>query len=258
VRSDPVLLGRILQNLVVNAVRYTRAGHVELAAVPHQGSIHVIVSDTGPGIPEDRRDTIFAEFVRLHEDRTVQGLGLGLAIVDRLVKLLGHRIALESLPGRGSSFRVELAAAGPRVRGERAENAAPAVAPGASALAGRRVLVVDDDLDILLGMRALLEEWGAQVTLAASAEEALECIELGPPPDAVVADYRLGDGLGTELVETIRQTLSRRVPAIVVTGSSSEVLLADLARHGLTHLAKPIAPARLRAALVELLRGAGE
>ena len=182
----------------------------------------------------------------------------GTAIVDRLVRLLGHRIALESLPGRGSCFRVELAAAGPRAAGERAESAAPGAGPAAGALAGRRVLVVDDDLDILLGMRALLEEWGAQVTLAASAEEALECVELGAPPDVVVADYRLGDGLGTELVETIRRALARRVPAIVVTGSSSEVLLADLARHGLTHLAKPIAPARLRAALVELLRGAGE
>ena len=256
VRSDPVLLGRILRNLVVNAVRYTREGHVALSAVQHGGSVHVVVSDSGPGIPEERREAIFAEFVRLEEDASVQGLGLGLAIVDRLVRLLGHRIVLESLPGRGSSFRVELAAASSAARGERAESdlaAGAAASPGA--LAGRRVLVIDDDLDILIGMRALLEEWGAQVTLAASAEEALECVEMGRPPDAVVADYRLGDALGTELVEAIRRNLSRRVPAIVVTGSSSEDLLADLARHGVPHLSKPIAPARLRAALVELLRG---
>jgi signal transduction histidine kinase len=258
VRSDPVLLGRILQNLLVNAVRYTREGRVELSAVQHEGSVHVLVSDTGPGIPEDRREAIFAEFVRLHEDAAVQGLGLGLAIVDRLVKLLGHRVVLESLPGRGSSFRVELEAAGARARGGRVEgDAAEGAELRPGALAGSRVLVIDDDLDILLGMRALLEEWGAQVMLAASAEEALECVEMGGPPDAVVADYRLGDALGTEVVEAIRRAVSRRVPAIVVTGSSSEDLLADLARHGLPHLSKPIAPARLRAALVELLRAAG-
>ena len=254
VRSDPVLLGRILQNLVVNAVRYTREGHVELSAVQHEGSVHVWFRIRGPGIPEDRREAIFAEFVRLHEDTSVQGLGLGLAIVDRLVKLLGHRVVLESLPGRGSSFRVELAAASAGARGERGSKRPTAGERGPGALAGSRVLVIDDDLDILIGMRALLEEWGAQVTLAASAEEALECVELGGPPDAVVADYRLGDALGTEVVEAIRRAVSRRVPAIVVTGSSSEVLLADLARYGLAHLSKPIAAARLRAALVELLR----
>ena len=255
VRSDPVLLGRILQNLVVNAVRYTREGYVALSATQHDGSVQVQVSDTGPGIPDERREAIFAEFVRLHEDASVQGLGLGLAIVDRLAKLLGHRIALESLPGRGSNFRVELSAASGDSRGERVESeAAGGVGPGAGALAGRRVLVIDDDLDILIGMRALLEEWGAQVTLAASAEEALESVEMGRPPDVVVADYRLGDALGTEVVEAIRRAVSRRVPAIVVTGSSSEELLADVARHGVPHLSKPIAPARLRAALVELLR----
>jgi signal transduction histidine kinase len=257
VRSDPVLLGRVLQNLLVNAVRYTRDGHVALSAVQHDGNVHVLVSDTGPGIPEERRDAIFAEFVRLHEDASVQGLGLGLAIVDRLVKLLGHRVVLESLPGRGSSFRVELASA--RTHGDRGdvEPEGSAAAGAAGALAGRRVLVIDDDLDILLGTRALLEEWGAQVTLAASAGEALESVETGGPPDAVLADYRLGDALGTEVVEAIRRAAGWSVPALVVTGSSSEGLLADLARHGLAHLSKPIAPARLRAALLELLRSSG-
>ena len=85
VRSDPVLLGRILQNLLVNAVRYTRKGHVALSAVQHGGEVHISVSDSGPGIPEERREAIFAEFVRLHEDASVQGLGLGLSIVERLV-----------------------------------------------------------------------------------------------------------------------------------------------------------------------------
>jgi len=257
VRSDPVLLGRILQNLLVNAVRYTREGHVALRAEEREREIYIFVSDTGPGIPEDRRDAIFAEFVRLHEDPSVQGLGLGLAIVDRLVKLLGHRVVLESLPGHGSSFRVEVAAASAGARGDRVSNPTAGSA-GPGALAGSRVLVIDDDLDILMGMQALLEEWGARVTLAASAEEALESVETDGPPNAVVADYRLGDALGTEVVAAIQRAAGRRVPAIVVTGSSSESLHADLARHGLTHLSKPIAPARLRAALFELLRGAVE
>jgi signal transduction histidine kinase len=255
VQSDPVLLGRILQNLLVNAVRYTREGEVALSAELRDGAVHVCVSDTGPGIPAERREAIFREFVRLEGDASVQGLGLGLAIVERLVRLLGHRIAVESEPGRGSLFRLVLpAAAAPARDGRRAPEAAARAPDGA--LSGRRILVIDDDLDILLGMRALLEEWGAQVLLAASAEEALESVDAGETPDAVIADYRLGDARGSEVVEAIRRRLGRRIPALVVTGSRSAELHEDLARHGLAHLTKPLAPARLRAALAELLRGA--
>jgi CheY-like chemotaxis protein len=128
--------------------------------------------------------------------------------------------------------------------------------PGAD-FSGRRILVADDDLDILLGMRALLEEWGAEPLLAASAEEALECVDAQGAPDVLIVDYRLGATLGTDVVEAIRRRVGRRVPALVVTGSRSTQLQDDLARQGLPHLTKPLAPARLRAALAELLRPGG-
>jgi signal transduction histidine kinase len=247
VRSDPVLLGRILQNLLVNAVRYTRAGEVALRAEARGGAVQIAVSDTGPGIPAERREAIFREFVRLESDDSVQGLGLGLAIVERLARLLGHPLSLESEPGRGSCFAVTVPLAT-----SRPEPLRRAAAPD---LAGRRILVIDDDLDILLGMRALLEEWGAQALLAASSAEALESFDPDAAPDAVIADYRLGDARGTEVVEALRGRAGRRIPALVVTGSRSPELHEELARHGLPYLSKPLAPARLRAALAELLRG---
>jgi signal transduction histidine kinase len=253
VRSDPVLLGRILQNLLVNAVRYTRAGEVALRVSRQGDDLHIVVSDTGPGIPPERRDAIFREFVRLEGDAdSVQGLGLGLAIVDRLARLLGHRISLESEPGRGSAFCVAV----PAAASEPARAPARAPKEPGAALAGRRILVIDDDLDILLGMRALLEEWGADAVLAASGEEALESVDPDAAPDLVIADYRLGSARGTEVVEALRRRLGRALPALIVTGSRSAELREDLARRGLHHLEKPLAPGRLRAALVELLRRA--
>jgi signal transduction histidine kinase len=259
VRSDAVLLGRILQNLLANAVRYTQEGWIELRAQRGDGRVRVTVADTGLGIPPDRREAIFEEFVRLENGASVQGLGLGLAIVDRLARLLGHPVAVESEPGRGSAFSIDVPEAQPRLRALPLEARAPTRAGSGESpsapLLGRRLLVVDDDLDVLLAMRELLEQWGAEVALAASPEEALERLETLDAPEAVIADYRLGDALGTQVVEAIRQRLGRAVPALVITGSRSTALEADLARHGLPHLTKPVGPARLRAALSELLRG---
>ncbi|HEX5066053.1 MAG TPA: ATP-binding protein [Myxococcota bacterium] len=256
VKSDPVLLGRILQNLLVNAVRYTAVGEVALRAREVGEDIEITVSDTGPGIPAERRDAIFQEFVRFEGDDSVQGLGLGLAIVDRLARLLAHPVSLESEPGRGSDVRVTVPAAAPEPARAPARAAEAAPQAPRAALAGRRILVIDDDLDILLGMRALLEEWGAEAVLAASGEEALEALDPEAAPDALIVDYRLGDARGTDVIEALRRRAARRIPALVVTGSRSQALHDDLARHDLPHLTKPLAPSRLRAALGELLRRA--
>jgi len=170
---------------------------------------------------------------------------------------------------RGSVFHVEVPLAtgtrGPLASDARGPLAAdaghgadaePPARTASADLSGRRILVADDDLDILLGMRALLEEWGAEPLLAADAGEALEHLESGAPPDALIVDYRLGASLGTDLVEAIRERAGRRIPALVVSGSRSAELADDLARRGLPCLTKPLAPARLRAALAELLRPA--
>jgi signal transduction histidine kinase/CheY-like chemotaxis protein len=246
IRSDPVLLGRVLRNLLHNALRYTDDGEVRLAARRIAGSVEIEVSDSGPGIPPERREEIFREFVRLDPDDRRGGLGLGLSIVERLVRTLGHELELESGPGGGATFRVAVPAARPPP---------PSVATAGAGLEGRTVLVVDDDLEALAATRDVLTAWGCRVIAAATGDEALAFASRGRWPDAVLADYRLHAGrTGLELVEALRRAVGRPLPAAVLTGETGEAAIAALRSAGLPHLTKPVAPARLRALLAELLR----
>ncbi len=251
VHSDPILLGRILRNLLSNAIRYTRLGHVTLRAEPRDGTLLVSVEDSGPGIAQADREAIFEEFVRL-EPGAERGLGLGLAIVRRLCDLLGHRLEVDSEPGVGSRFTVEVPqSVAPTARAQ------PEVATAAPAFAGLEILLVDDDLDVLDGMSALLQSWGVNVRVATDLDEALQVSEGHDVPlDLVVADYRLRDELcGTTVIEQVRARSGRELPALVITGSSSAEVTEDLRSRGLPRLSKPVRPARLRAALHALVRG---
>jgi signal transduction histidine kinase len=252
VRSDPLLLRRILQNLLVNALRYTERGRV-LAGCRRRGrQLRIEVWDTGPGVPEHKRAEIFREFTQLDQVRRSEGLGLGLAIVDRLARLLEHRVELDSVVGKGTVFRVSvpLSSRAPALR-------PPAPAPaGVGGLAGRMVVIVDDDLNILDAMRVLLESWGCDLLLARSADEALEGLKLrARDPDVILADYTLEAGAtGIEAIEAIRGASGVRAPAVIITGETDPEVLARLRDAGLPHLTKPIPPARLRAALTHVLR----
>ncbi|RIL08049.1 MAG: hypothetical protein DCC71_00940 [Proteobacteria bacterium] len=254
VASDPILLARVLQNLLANAVRYTNAGSVALRARRDGARLWIEVADTGPGIPADRQREIFSEFYRLDPRAGDGGLGLGLAIVDRTARLLGHAVQLDSAPGRGSVFRVALplAAAGT----DTTESRAPGAAAG---LAGRRVLVVEDEPAVLEAMRGLLESWGCRVTPARSVAAATDALSPGAaPPDLIIADYRLGDAeTGIDAIERIRRATGVDVPAVLVSGESGRDSLVAIRASGLRHLAKPVPPARLRALLAELLRRPG-
>jgi signal transduction histidine kinase/CheY-like chemotaxis protein len=245
VHSDPVLLGRILQNLLVNAVRYTEAGSVALRAERTPDGVQVQVADTGPGIPAELREAVFEEFVRLAPAGAEPGLGLGLAIVQRLCECLGHPLRLESEPGRGTCFALLVPEAEPA-----AAASAPA-APGAVRFAGGRVLVADDDLSVLASMRSLLESWGLEVGLATGVDEAVTAwhgAEAGF--DLLIADWRLGGGeRGSALIDAVRAAAGRPVPALVITGTSDPEVQDELASRGLVSLPKPVSPARLRAAL---------
>jgi signal transduction histidine kinase/ActR/RegA family two-component response regulator len=245
VRSDPVLLGRILQNFLANAVRYTERGRVTLRGWAEAGEAAVEVQDTGPGIAPSRQEEVFREFVRLPGAAGSEGLGLGLSIARRTAQLLGHRLELESRPGEGSIFRVRLPAA-PRT---------PA-APGAGAAAEPLVVLVEDDLAILEALGGLVESWGCRVVRADSLAAALEGLErLGRTPAAIVADYRLADGSGLDAIRAIRSAAGRDVPAVVVTGETGAESLRAIRATRLPHLQKPVPPARLRAVLLEMLRG---
>jgi signal transduction histidine kinase len=238
VRSDPSMLGRMLRNLVENAIRFTPAGGIiDIFARDRNTELLLIVKDTGIGIPEDRRHEIFRAFQQLNNperDRS-KGSGLGLAIVDRMSRLLGHALVLESTPREGSTFSI----------------AVPKAPLGGSAPAQRmlppevhgRVLLVEDDELVLTTTAQLLEELGAQVTQARSAEDALKRLER-ESFDLIIADYRLPGSSGVELVSRARQ---RRpdMAAAIITGDPSIEELKRLVDFDTEVIQKPVRADRL-------------
>ncbi len=252
VRSDETLLTRMLDNLVGNALRYTRRGGVLVAARRRGDEVVFEVRDTGIGIEPDRLDDIFEEFVQLHNPQRdrAEGLGLGLSIVRRTARLLGHRVDVSSVPGRGSVFRLTV---------PRAEPPAPAVVPSTPIvppeidLQGLAVLVIDDEPPIRQALAELLQAWGCDCIAAADGDEALKLLARAPRrPDAILCDYRLAQDNGIDLVARLRRALDVRVPALIVTGDISADRLIAIARSELPVMHKPLNPARLREWLHEL------
>ncbi|WP_286192199.1 PAS domain S-box protein [Roseomonas genomospecies 6] len=262
VRSDRVLLGRMLRNLVDNAIRYTERGRVMVDCRPQGARLCIEVHDTGLGIPPEQRERIFEEFHQVgnpERDRE-QGLGLGLAIVRRLSRLLDHRVDLVSRQGRGSIFSISV----PLVRQEAPRKAVPGSAPdsatpradAATATGdGRLAVVVEDDVIVQMGLTAMLGEWGFAVLSAGSTAEALERLRAdGRRPDIVLADYRLRQGrVGTEAILNVRDLFGTDVPGIIVTGEIGPEPQRDAARHGIGLMHKPVTPRLLEAALARQL-----
>ena len=254
VRSDPILLERILLNLVSNAVRYTTRGGVVVGCRLRAAQLRIDVCDTGAGIPEDQRRSIFSEFYQLATpapDRTA-GLGLGLAIVDRLGRLLGHPVQLQSNPGRGSRFSVSVPLAA-----ELHDTVPLPVALHAADLAqGKRVVVIDDDLLVLDGMRGILQSWGCHVHTAASGAAALTSVADGcGQPDLIISDLRLADGeSGIEVIERLREALGAPIPAFVISGDTAPERLREASAGGYHLLQKPVSPMTLRTTLNRLLK----
>ncbi|MFO1414103.1 MAG: ATP-binding protein [Burkholderiales bacterium] len=256
VHSDPVLLERILRNLIANALAYTKTGGVVVGARrrgPHDVAIDVW--DTGPGIANADLPRVFEEFYQVgnpERDRS-RGLGLGLAIVRRLAQLLGHRVEVRSCVGRGSRFRV---LAGVAAQAGVAA-AAPAPPLGTDPLAGRRVLVIDDEEPVREAMRQTLAGWGCEALVAGCAAEAVTLLQGALPPDLMVIDYRLPAGEdGLAAIAAVRAACGRDVPAVIVSGESSSAELARVQAAGLDLLHKPASPAKLRAMLAFLLERA--
>jgi CheY-like chemotaxis protein/anti-sigma regulatory factor (Ser/Thr protein kinase) len=255
VRSDASYLRRIVQTLLANAVRYTRSGKVLLGARRVGGAVRIEVWDTGPGIPESARELVFREFQRLGAaQRSDEGMGLGLAIVERACALLGHRLELISEPGRGAGFRVTVPCAeGPHAAPDD-EALARDAAPGWPM--GLVALVIENDDAVRLAMSTLLETWGVGVLDVANRDGARALLEdIGIAPDVILADFHLGDqATGIDAVELIR-SLHGPIPAFLVTADRSPVLAATCAAAGIPILSKPVEPARLRALLAGIRPG---
>jgi signal transduction histidine kinase/CheY-like chemotaxis protein len=245
VDTDPVLLERIVGNLVANAIRYTRAGGVLIGPRRRGDKVALQVIDTGIGIPADRLDLVFEEFVRLDEGAPGdKGLGLGLAIVRRSAQLLGLTVEVRSRPGHGSVFEVLLPAVALPAMDMPAAGA-PAPAP---LFAGAFVLLVDDDAANLQASATLLRDWGCLVATAVSADAAVdEAARHLRSPDAIVTDLRLGPGdHGLALIGRLRTQAGSCVPALLVT---ADVQLPHPADGDIQVLRKPCGPDRLREAL---------
>jgi signal transduction histidine kinase/CheY-like chemotaxis protein len=256
VHTDPVLLERIVRNLVDNAFKYTAAGSVAVVVGADRGRARIRVRDTGPGIPAAERERIFEEFYQIgnpERDR-VQGLGLGLAIVQRLAGLLGLALELESEPGRGSTFCVAVPLAGlPSARF--ADSAAPADATPL-ALEGIRVLVIDDEPGVRTGMRTLLGELGCRVSVCSGYADAERLIDQNGLEDVeiIVSDFRLRrHESGIDTVRRLRERLGA-VPALLVSGDTAPERLREAQSSGLPLLHKPVSADRLLGAMRAALR----
>ena len=253
--SDPSLLGRIIRNLLANALRYTDQGGVVLGCRRRGNTVRIEVWDSGRGIPSEQQGDIFREFYQLENperDRR-KGLGLGLAIVERLSRLLDHPVELRSTVGKGSMFAitVPLGARGNYVLIESSLEAA-----GVFDLSGALVLVIDDEGAVQEGMAALLRKWQCEVLTAGSGREMLQkLVTVRRPPDLIVSDFRLRGGEnGIEVVEMLRNEFNADIPALLVTADTAPDRLQDAAASGLPILYKPLNPARLRTLIANLLR----
>lgn len=255
--TDRQLIGRVLRNLIGNAIRYTKSGGVEIRTEIIDGRCRIDVVDSGCGIPEDQQLLVFEEFKRLDRDDAVsdRGFGLGLAIVQRIARLLGHPIELSSRPGEGSRFSISIPIAKPAHPPVSISHPPDRAAEGAEA-AGT-LLVIDNEEAIRAGMTALLEGWGYRVVTASTAETGLDALDsLGLTPDLLIADYHLDHAaFGTEVIAAIRSVKGATLPAMIITADRSEEVRDEVAGKDLILLTKPVKPAKLRALIRHLLGG---
>jgi PAS domain S-box-containing protein len=260
VNSDPILLERLLINLISNAIRYTPiGGRVLVACRLRGGRLRIEVRDSGIGIPIEDQEKIFREFIQLanqERDRS-KGLGLGLAIVDRISKLLGCQIDLSSRVNRGATFAVYV----PRITQPKAglgNNAFVEVVASASlqsvagGLGGLDVLVIDDDALVRKSTEGIIHSWGCHVSLASSLREVKE-IHSKADFDLVICDYRLPDGDGVEMHDWIRANFKTQPLYILISGDTSPDILQRVSERGINLLHKPVRPAKLRSLIQYLL-----
>ena len=255
VRSDPLMLRRMLQNLLANAAHYTTSGGLLLAARRRGAKVSIEVWDTGPGIASSEQDRIFEEFQRgmASEHTGGAGFGLGLTIVRRMSEALEHSLQLQSRLGHGSRFAI----LAPAVEAPQ-ENPArlQPIYPDAATSLAQPLIVIDNDLAVLEAMQSLLARWGADVRLARDFDDIADILADGTfRPAMILADYHLDDGaLGVEAVARIRDKLGSDTPAILITADRTETTTAAAATAACELLHKPVRPAELRALMLHLLR----
>ncbi|MGC2177049.1 MAG: PAS domain-containing hybrid sensor histidine kinase/response regulator [Bradyrhizobium sp.] len=248
VRSDRLLLRRLLQNLISNAIKYTPRGRVLVGCRRRGQSLQIGIYDTGVGIPVLKRGEIFKEFHRLEQGaRIARGLGLGLSIVERLARVLGHGIALESITSGGSMFAVTV----PTAKAVNYTAAVTSATPlSRTPMSGALITCIENDASILDGMKTLLEGWDAEVIAVNDPESAIEAIEAkGKQVTGLLVDYHLDRGNGIAAIRDIRKKFGEAIPAILITADRSPHVRAAARDENIAVLNKPVKPASLRALL---------
>ena len=249
--SDPKLLRRALQNFLTNAFRYNPGGKVVLGVRRKHDQLQIEVWDDGPGIPEDKQAHIFDEFTRIERSGTEHGLGLGLAIARGISRVLEHQLSLRSWPGDGTVFGLSAR------RGTAIQSARPVKVAQAKAapLAGLKVLCVDNEPDILLGMENLLVRWGCEVRLAETVAGAMQQLDDGWRPDFVLSDYHLANGqTGLQVLQQCSLQLGKTFKGVVISADRTAETQQAIRGHGFSFISKPVKPLKLRAILNQHVR----
>ncbi|SFR00134.1 hybrid sensor histidine kinase/response regulator [Poseidonocella sedimentorum] len=253
VHSDPRYLMRSIQNLVVNAIQYTEKGRVLLGCRRRGDRVVLEVWDTGIGISHQDQTRIFDEFTRAENVPPGSGMGLGLSIVDRTCRHLGHKVGVRSKPGVGSVFSIEMKTVAPKM-----EAPVPDIGPVVSADTRMNLLalVVENDPDVLAAMVSKLESWGAGAFSTRSTAEAVEVVrDMGMAPDIILADFQLdGHDTGIHAIETIREMTGCEVPAVVITANRTADLMESAEQQDFSVLAKPVNLTHLRGLIARKTR----
>ena len=252
IRTDLRLVTRILRNFLSNACRYTDDGCILLGARRRGDRLRLEVWDTGRGIAADRLEAIFLEFNQLDVGRASdrKGVGLGLAIVERIAEILGYPVSVRSWPGRGSMFSIEVPISEEMPL---AISQLPAQATTGNPLPGRRLLVIDNEVSILESMHALLEQWGCEVITATDQAGAMLALQ-GRAPELILADYHLDHGVvGCAVVKHLREHFEQPIPAVIITADRTDQCRRSLQRLDAPLLNKPVKPGKLRAVLSQML-----
>lgn len=251
VNSDPILLERVLRNIISNAVRYTDVGRIVVGCRYRKGEITIEVHDTGRGIALSQQQHIFQEFYQIdnpERDRS-KGLGLGLAIVKRIAPLIGSRLTLSSQPGQGSVFRLSLPLAAGGLPLRTAETAS------IGAMRSGMILVIDDEIAIQLAMSTLLTSWHHRVFVAGSVEDLLlQLADCYDKPNLIISDFRLhGEETGLRAIQRLNDYYNDDIPAMLITGDTAPDRIAEAQAGGFLLLHKPVSNSKLRAAIARLL-----
>lgn len=255
VHADPLLVERILRNLLSNAIRYTDDGSVLVSCRRRGGVLLLQVWDTGVGIDPAEQVHVFDEFyqvpgaTRLDPEQR-KGFGLGLAIVQRLAQLMNAPLAMHSRPMHGTVLTLTLPPG--RIRRETTSAALPGTNPGSTTLEGRLVVIVEDDPAVRDGLSVLIVGWGARIVAFGSVAESAQWADGADPvfgrPDLLIVDFQLGQGRsGIDAIELLRNRFGADLPAIVVSGSTVNGLEHEALKHDFHLMIKPVVPNRLRA-----------